>query len=383
MDLRKRDWQALTTWLFTIVLLAGGFGLYSYLYVERREQYFDEKKLRELRLLGDQIKLRVDNIANYVIPNAVRAAKDLDESDCEGKPGDPDLNVYTYVSSVTNRVESHDLCATLEFLTISSKTKLVPNFTLEKFVEYQRIDPTAKEKNPPAVIPRATVEVWPVADKYTLLFTYLSGHRQVDRYSQKWRGRIAVEQLVGQFVTESFDQLVVADQNGDVKFQIGTTQLGITNLRSLVERAERVDKSGKPEKEGKPGEDAPPGSAFASARDATSVVSVKLAGEEYLLFLQPVKISLPGSSTADQQSLRSSLDWRIVGIISRDRFRRDSSTFSYATIVMFLFLLLLVVFAEPFIKIASLGPLDRLRKRDVVFLFISAALTTALLTAAG
>ena len=64
VNLRKRNWQALSTWLFTILLLAGGFGLYSYLYVHQREQYFAENKLRELRLLGDQLKLRIENIAN-------------------------------------------------------------------------------------------------------------------------------------------------------------------------------------------------------------------------------------------------------------------------------------------------------------------------------
>src|SRR6185312_6272155 len=56
------------------------------------------------------------------------------------------------------------------------------------------------------------------------------------------------------------------------------------------------------------------------------------------------------------------------------------STFSNTTILIFLFVLLLLVSAEPFIKIASLGPLDRLLKRDVISLFVSAALTIALTT---
>jgi len=44
VNLRKRDWQALTAWFLTIVLLAGFFGIYTYLYVEQRKQYFAEKK---------------------------------------------------------------------------------------------------------------------------------------------------------------------------------------------------------------------------------------------------------------------------------------------------------------------------------------------------
>src|SRR2546428_6659622 len=137
-SLRKRDWQALSAWLFTIVLLAGGFGLYSYLYVERREQYFTEKKLRELRLLGDRLKLQVENIANNVLPNAVKAAESYAESDCETKISDPALKVYETDGAVITSARSASLEETCGFLAVSNKTQLVRNFRLDKLVEYRR-----------------------------------------------------------------------------------------------------------------------------------------------------------------------------------------------------------------------------------------------------
>src|SRR6266481_3587828 len=132
MDLRKRDWQALSTWLFTIVLLAGGFGLYSYLYVERREQYFTEKKLRELRLLGDRLKLQVENIGNNILPNAVKAAESYAAEDCKTKTPDPALKVYETEGAVITSAKSASLEETCGFLAVANKTQLALNFKLDK-----------------------------------------------------------------------------------------------------------------------------------------------------------------------------------------------------------------------------------------------------------
>ena len=370
--LRKRDWQALSVWLFTVVLLLGAFGIYSYLYVERREQYFTEKKLRELRLVGDRLKLRVENIANNVLPNAVNAADG--GISCQAKTADPLLNVFETDGSslVTSRLAN--LEETCNFLAVAKKTQLVPNFKLEKTIEYRR---TAGPNGKAATLSLPSrLSIRTEGDTPAFLFTYQSIRAGQDLLAPKWRGRIELPNLLGQGDLESFDQLVVTDRRGEVQFQVGATRIASTNVASLVQREGRSEK---PVKSGEGG-DASSLSMWSSAKDSTSVVPVTVAGEDYLLFLQPVRISLLGGESADQLTAGEALDWRVVGLIARERFKRESSTFSYTIIVVFLFVLLLLVFAEPFIKVSFLGSMDRLRKRDVLLLCVSCALITALIT---
>src|SRR5215468_3266588 len=87
MRLGERGRQMLVSWLVTVLVLASSFAIYSYLFLEGRKQYFTERRLRELRLLGDQFKLRMENIANNVLPNAASVlAKD---TDCGKRTIDP------------------------------------------------------------------------------------------------------------------------------------------------------------------------------------------------------------------------------------------------------------------------------------------------------
>src|SRR6266404_4574085 len=206
VHLRKRDWQALSTWLFTIVLLAGSFGLYSYLYVERREAYFTEKKLRELRLLGDRLKLQVENIANNVLPNAVKAAESYATADCDAKTSDPALKVYETDGSaiVSSRVANLD--ETCGFLAVSKKTQLVPNFKLEKLVEYRRTPVAASKPGTGTTLP-SRVSVRTEGDLPAFLFTYQTLLAGQSSLTPKWRGRIEVRHLLGQSGMDSFDQL--------------------------------------------------------------------------------------------------------------------------------------------------------------------------------
>ena len=369
--LGKRDWQALSVWLLTIVLLSGSFAIYSYFYVEHRERYFTDKKLRELRLLGDRLKLRVENIANNVLPNAVNGADSQDG--CKAKAPDPALNIFeTDGSPAAQRAATLD--ETCRFLAVSKKTGLVPYFTLDKIIENRRMASPGSKTVSPLAASRLAIRT--EGETTAFLFSYQSPQPTPDGLAPKWRGRIELPKLLGQDDIDSFDQLLVTNRNGDVQFQIGSTRIASTSLAFL---ADGQTHTAKPSKTGED-KDSPSPPVWNSVKDSASVLPITLAGEDYLLFLEPVRISLLGSDSADQVSSASILDWRIVGLVARERFRRDSSTFSYTIIVVFLFALLLLVFAEPLIKVVSLGSTDPLRKRDVVFLTVSFTLIVALST---
>jgi hypothetical protein len=373
MRLRKRDWQALSVWLLTIVLLSGGFAVYSYFYVEHRERYFTERKLRELRLSGDRLKLRIENIANNVLPNAVNGADDLSVG-CPAKTPDRSLKVFETDGPSAMAPRTATLEETCRFLAVAQKTQLVPDFKLEKIVEYRRMaGPNAKV---PSADPASRLAIRTEGDAANFLFTYQTTQPGPDGLAPKWRARIELPGLLGRDDIATFDQLLVTDGRGEVQFQIGSTRIAFNSLASLVDRPART---AKPPKTGEDN-DSSSSPNWNSIKDSASVVRVVIAGEDYLLFLQPVRISLLGSESADQLSATNFLDWRVVGLVARDRFSRDSSTFSYTMIVIFLFALLLIVFAEPLIKVLSLGSTDPLRKRDVVSLAVSFSLMTALST---
>src|SRR5437773_2181970 len=137
MRLSERSRQMLGTWLVTVVLLAGGFAVYSYLYLEGRKQYFTERRLRELRLLGDQFKLRVENIANNVLPNA--ASVSAKDTDCRERTIDSaTIKLYVTTDSSETRLVDTDQKSACQYSQVSDKAGLVPYFSLEKFVEYRQ-----------------------------------------------------------------------------------------------------------------------------------------------------------------------------------------------------------------------------------------------------
>lgn len=366
MRLGKRDWQALSVWLLTIVLLSGSFAIYSYFFVEHRELYFTEKKLRELRLLADRLKLRLENIANNVLPNAVNGADGQDT--CEENVGDRSLKVFEIdgAPAAPRPATTEEAC---RFRAVSYKTDLVPNFTLDKIIEKRRLGGT----NARTVSDDSPLAIRTEGETTAFLFSYQSTKPAPDGLAPKWRGHIELPNLLGQNDIDSFDQLLVTNKRGEVQFQFGSTRISSASLASLVEGQGHA---AKPAKSGED-KDAPGAPIWSSVSDSASVVPVTLAGEDYLLFLEPVRLSL-GGDPADQVTPAKILDWRMVGIVARERFRRDSSTFSYTIVVIFLFVLLLLVFAEPLIKVLSLGSTDPLRKRDVVSLTVSFTLIIAL-----
>jgi hypothetical protein len=139
MPSKRVAWRALSTWLLTLLMFAGGVVIYSYIYVQGRERTFTEKRLRELWLIGDRLKLRIENLGNNAIPNAVKVGQEEATQPCT-KKSDSDLNVLSSDGSVVP--EQAQLRATCQYIAIQPHTRLIPQFTLEKVVEYGAIPHT-------------------------------------------------------------------------------------------------------------------------------------------------------------------------------------------------------------------------------------------------
>jgi hypothetical protein len=109
------------------------------------------------------------------------------------------------------------------------------------------------------------------------------------------------------------------------------------------------------------------------------VADVKLAGDDYKLFLRPVDLSIPQTGANDGHSLR----WVVIGLEPAARFRREVWAISYSVLIVFAFLTALSILSWPFLKFLLIGPKDRLRTADIYFLFFSTLIGLALLTFLG
>jgi hypothetical protein len=117
------------------------------------------------------------------------------------------------------------------------------------------------------------------------------------------------------------------------------------------------------------------GSAPQATLHNSAVRKVRLADEEYALFVQPFHISL-----RDAKLGTTDLDWSLVALTNAARLHRESMTISYTVLLIIVFVFLLIMLSWPFLKLWYLGPRDRLGRSDVRFLSVSALLVSGLVT---
>jgi hypothetical protein len=164
--------------------------------------------------------------------------------------------------------------------------------------------------------------------------------------------RMTLDQLVRQVFEQSFvnvfDAVMVADQNGVVRWQEPRGICSATKLDDLTE----VRGVGKKEQKIK----------TADLQLRAHNTSVLLEGREYRLFSQPLPIRVRGAEGGS---------WVVVGVVSNGRFAAESVTVSYTLLVLVLAVFLLVLFSIPFLKLNLMGELQRVRLADIILLGVS------------
>ncbi len=173
--------------------------------------------------------------------------------------------------------------------------------------------------------------------------------------------RVTLDQLVRQVFEQSFvnvfDAVIVADQNGVVRWQEPRGICSATKLDDLTE----VRGVGKKEQKIK----------TADLQLRAHNTSVLLEGREYRLFSQPLPIRVRG---ADGGS------WVVVGVVANGRFAAESVTVSYTLLVLVLAVFLLVLFSIPFLKLNLSGELQRVRLSDIILLGVSLLCAISIIT---
>ena len=112
----------------------------------------------------------------------------------------------------------------------------------------------------------------------------------------------------------------------------------------------------------------------------SNVVDVALAGTNYRVFSQPLKLALPCSNAHTPN-----INWITTGLIKSNYFQTEAWSLSvpYTILIIGGFIAALLVFNWPFLKLVLTGPKDRFRPRDVYFLIFATLVVLAVLTCFG
>jgi len=220
-----------------------------------------------------------------------------------------------------------------------------------------------------AVGPKPTLALSVKAEQgsFWLNFEYLGGatagagnvlaKSEINKLFDPFVARYVIDEL-NETQDRLFDEVLVAEQqDGRVIFEHGQPGLSIVSLDSL-----RNDKGGKLE--------------LNLANQSSSLVDVQLAGADYKLFVQPVRLTLSASDDDKNQGVR----WVVCGLTRSDHFRDQTFAVSYTLVIIFMFVALLAALSWPLLKLQFMGPKDRLRRSDFALTSFSALLGTALLT---
>ena len=171
-----------------------------------------------------------------------------------------------------------------------------------------------------------------------------------------------------------FDDLLVADSDGNVLYQDSQQEMRIQNINSLVGPPDSLGIGNLLFKSNKDSSStASTARTFSLLAQASGLVSVQLAGGDYNLYFQPLSVTLR----------RNNQDVQLIlcGLRTAKHARSQTLAIPY-NYLLWSILLLLTVFAVgwPLLKFHYISPKERFRPRQIVYLLASILLATALVT---
>jgi hypothetical protein len=321
-----------TVYVPLIIILGamGLFSLYYFFYVSWQRSYATDRAFRLLTVVGDQLATRHANLRNIFAASLVSS----DPEDYLKEVLKDDIsNIHTTCSTCTKR----DGELTLRLIETPTRS-----FSLEAMFHPVRGNKASS--------------------------CFISG--DVDLNTDLCRRFRNVTE-------EYFDDILIATSAGEVLFQKNTSGLRITDLNALLppKAADgKTPKADEPEPN-KPGlTRVKPATAFRDASQFSNVIGVRLAGADYKLYLQPVRLNI---ADKDGQNLKPI----VCGLWRSDRLQSEVVSIPHSVLIWGT-LLVLAIFALgwPLLKVAYMSPSERLRRRHVFYLLCSALFATTMLT---
>jgi hypothetical protein len=372
----------------TMIIVIIPFILYYLFFVQSQTAYFTNRNFRVLAHIGSQIKSKVDDLSINLI-NAAKKAREK-KSDDKG------------IQPTNTAAEADRLRRAIELIPNMQSVKMNPTQqtaggarpgasaagAISARPAQEAAPPSAaananKESHanantqtsrprraPPGrryETPEVSLSVQPDQGSYWLYFQYgggtaagssgIGGKSEINKLFDPFVARFVIDEL-DQTEQRLFDEVLVAEQEtGIVIFEDGPSNLTIVSLDTL--------ENGEGEKLG-----------LKLADQSSSLTDVVLGGDNYKLFLQPVRLTLDSSEDDKDQGVR----WVVCGLTRSDHLRDETYAVSYTVLIIFVFAVLLSALSWPLLKLKLMGPKDRLRRADLALTFVCAMMGTALLT---
>lgn len=319
-------------------------GWYYSFWIPTRHRYLDDRNFRVLRTLSEQIRLSIDNF-DRMLDNAADA-------------GIISVNLKEYLVNVAPQLEALD-------------EKDGEEVTHNDFGD------------PPKVM---------VAADDGTHYLYMAFQRDVNDASIKYAVRADLDKLVSRLLPPDnrnpFDDVLLARNDGSVIFQKSTPGIEVSRIDAFEggeEGASEKPEGAKTEKsKSSSTEIHERGTGKKLLSQSSSFRVVTLAGAQYRLYSQPLRLSFPpiAAEAGAKENPRRDLgeQWILCGLVRADSFRSESQWMSYTYILWFLGAILLAVAAYPFLRLRLSSHTERLRPRDVVSTALLTCFATAVVT---
>jgi hypothetical protein len=334
----------LRIFVIIIAVLALPFTVYYLLYVRSQSGYFTDRSFRKLATTSTQIGSRVESAA-LVFKNT---------SDRFIRPQVKDSLTFDP--------------------TPAAKQKNLNNLK-EVFKKLNRqITPLSIDIEPwgdkvsPGTVTLNTVRH--EGDSSWLYLDYVSDgfvKKTVIRVHAKIDLNRLIQPFLSARVGSDYDQfqniLITESDTGRVIFQHDMTEVRLASLDKLPLSEDQAKKAD-----------------LKDVAQTSNVIDVSLAGSNYRLFSHPLKLSLPCSNANSPN-----ITWVISGLIKSNYFQTEARSISapYTILIIGGFLVALLIFNWPFLKLVLAGPKDRFKPKDVYFLVFATIAVLAVLTCFG
>ena len=319
---------------------AAGLFWFDRIWIPAQQQYLNERNLRSLRTISAQIKAKVDN----------------------------------FDQSIDHAIDSFPFEAGKDELL----QKYVKLFSPE--LEIVATDPQnpawtkVRKGDPPSV----TIQRDEGRNYLYLGYLHEKAHGDKKTVALVARGDLdrVTETLLAR---NDFDAILLVDANGATIAQQSSSGLELTNIDKVRDRGPAAAST-------EPG-------VFARLRGTTGLAVVTIGAADFVLYTQPVPLSLLHEDKGDQggkggkdgkSALQAPEEWTLCGLVRLDRLRAASSTIPTTYWLWIGAVLAFVCFVIPVLKPRVLSARERLTRVDsvsmgaAIFMMMALATLTAL-----
>jgi hypothetical protein len=308
-------------------------------YVSDQRTFFTSRSFRQLGVIGRQIWSRIDTLKPILSSIVDGVDNDVDT------PGDSPVTPSVRVKQVEDKAAE------------VSENGPSPRFSLTA-------KPTLTEEpeSKPGTL-KFNVTITEVGSPARILINY-DYRPDGSKHHYYLKAAVSMDELAGQYLDTAgqgegpvFDQVVIAlRSSGAVLFQNGKPGLSASNLYQMDGLAAA-------------GKQAP--ADLASSNGFSGLYDVTVAGEPYKLLMEPFGSLLNGKGEPDQ--------FLVCGLIQARQFNQATSAVPPTVLIIVIFLFLALTLAWPFIQLGLMGPDNRFRIYDVVFVAFSTVVGAGLL----